>query len=143
MSSIALQQYIAWEPNAETKAEAQALLDSGDSAGIDKACGGRIAFGTAGLRGPMAAGYKNMNDLVILQTVQGLCMYLKSQNVTSNKVVIGYDHRRKGRCSPPVHCSLQCLHRCCSHCLLPCNFRGHRHIVCHYNPIVPSLIRRH
>ena len=119
MSSIALEQYIVWEPNAETKAEAQALLVSGDSAGIDKACGGRIAFGTAGLRGPMAAGYKNMNDLVILQTVQGLCVYLKAQNVKSNKVVIGYDHRCKGRYHRPPSTAPLCLYHSFSHCLLP------------------------
>lgn len=31
---------------------------------------GRLQFGTAGLRGPMKAGYVCMNDLVILQTAQ-------------------------------------------------------------------------
>lgn len=30
----------------------------------------RLKFGTAGLRGPMVAGYKAMNDVVVLQTAQ-------------------------------------------------------------------------
>lgn len=33
-------------------------------------CHGRLAFGTAGLRGPMKAGYVCMNDLMVLQTAQ-------------------------------------------------------------------------
>lgn len=31
---------------------------------------GRQSFGTAGLRGRMAAGFKCMNDVVVLQTAQ-------------------------------------------------------------------------
>lgn len=40
----------------------------------------RQKFGTAGMRGRMAAGYKCMNDLVILQTAQVSINYLLVAN---------------------------------------------------------------
>lgn len=60
----------------------------------------RLKFGTAGLRGPMTAGYKAMNDVVVLQTAQALCSYLKkvcSQSQLHNGVVIGYDGRHNSK----------------------------------------------
>lgn len=63
------------------------------------AFGERIAFGTAGLRGPMAAGYACMNDLVVLQAAQGLVAYLKSTlgdaAACDRGLVLGWDHRAK------------------------------------------------
>lgn len=44
---------------------------------------GRLAFGTAGLRGPMKAGYVCMNELVILQTAQVLEHHYYSVYVTN------------------------------------------------------------
>jgi phosphomannomutase len=61
--------------------------------------GRRIAFGTAGLRSRMMAGPLGMNDLVIVQTAQGLARYcLKQRNNNNNagetlRAVVGYDHR--------------------------------------------------
>ncbi|MCL4141056.1 UNVERIFIED_CONTAM: hypothetical protein GTU68_016705 [Idotea baltica] len=55
----------------------------------------RLLFGTAGLRGRMGAGYACMNDLVIIQTSQGLGKYLVSvcPEAKTNGIVIGYDSR--------------------------------------------------
>lgn len=56
----------------------------------------RLTFGTAGLRGPMGAGYTAMNELVIVQTAQGLRRYLERvhPDLVKNKgIVIGYDGR--------------------------------------------------
>lgn len=58
----------------------------------------RIGFGTAGLRAAMMPGPMGMNDLVVIQTAQGLARYVESlSNQTSGRhsfsVVIGYDHR--------------------------------------------------
>ena len=52
-------------------------------------------FGTAGLRGRMGAGYAFMNDLVIIQTSQGLAKYLlEIDNTCKDKgVIIGFDGR--------------------------------------------------
>ena len=61
--------------------------------------GARIGFGTAGLRSIMAPGPLNMNDLVIVQTTQGLARYVL-ENAASDKkkggkllAVVGFDHR--------------------------------------------------
>ena len=58
-----------------------------------------MAFGTAGLRGRMGAGYACMNDLVIVQTTQGLAQYLLETvpDAAQRGVVIGYDGRYHSR----------------------------------------------
>ena len=57
----------------------------------------RIEFGTAGLRGRMAVGPANMNDLVVLQTTQGLAKYILAQDEHAKErgVVVGYDGRHR------------------------------------------------
>lgn len=56
-----------------------------------------MSFGTAGLRGPMQAGFDSMNDLVIIQTGQGLVEYLKtcypSKEEQLRGIVLSYDGR--------------------------------------------------
>lgn len=60
----------------------------------------RIGFGTAGLRGPMQPGPLGMNDLVVIQTAQGLASYILrcreldgTNNSAAVSAVVGYDHR--------------------------------------------------
>jgi phosphomannomutase len=55
----------------------------------------RLTFGTAGIRGRMGAGYAAMNDLVLIQTSQGLAKYLTQIDSFSQEkgVVIGFDGR--------------------------------------------------
>ena len=36
----------------------------------------RVKFGTAGIRGKMDAGFSCLNDLIVIQTCQGLAEYL-------------------------------------------------------------------
>lgn len=69
--------YLKWDVCLETRSAIQALVDSGDTATLSKLLGRRLAFGTAGLRGPMGPGYSQMNNLVIMQTMQGLLRYLE------------------------------------------------------------------
>jgi len=89
-----LEEYEKWDPNPSTKALAQNMIKEGPEDRIKALFDGpRIAFGTAGLRGPMDLGYKCMNDLIILQTCQGLCKYLNAKGEANRNVVIGYDHR--------------------------------------------------
>ncbi|KAH8416179.1 hypothetical protein KR222_010112, partial [Zaprionus bogoriensis] len=62
----------------------------------------RITFGTAGLRGAMRAGFDSMNDLVVVQTAQGLCEYIKAQHPDEQAwqqrgIVIGYDARHRSK----------------------------------------------
>lgn len=101
MDSI-VSDYLRWDPNEETRTEIKSIKDSGDNEKMNSLLGCRLAFGTAGLRGRMGGGYNRMNDLVIIQTTQGLLRYLISQlteDAKSRGVVIGYDHRRLGSLS--------------------------------------------
>ena len=92
------QGWLKIDPNPTTRAKVQALVDAGDGAALGKAMGSRMAFGTAGLRGPMGAGYSCMNEVTVLQCTQGIVAYLQKTNSTDDLktkgVVIGYDHRR-------------------------------------------------
>jgi phosphomannomutase len=78
----------AWlkqDPDPETKAELQRLLEqqrAGDTHANEKVThlfSGRLAFGTAGIRGPLQAGPMGMNRVVIAQTTAGLAGYLLAQ----------------------------------------------------------------
>ena len=56
----------------------------------------RLAFGTAGIRGPMRGGPNGMNRLVISQTTAGIARYLLEKSPSDNTghhVVIGFDGR--------------------------------------------------
>lgn len=72
-------EWVRWDPNPETRAEIQADLDAKDEAALTKKLSERLEFGTAGLRGPMGAGYNKMNDLVVIQTTQGVAKYMLEQ----------------------------------------------------------------
>ena len=95
-------EWVKFDPNTQTSSEIQGLIDIKDGVALAKVLGSRLAFGTAGLRGPMGGGYNRMNDLVILQTAQGLSRYLLKVVGDAAKdagLVIGYDHRRFGSLS--------------------------------------------
>lgn len=57
----------------------------------------RLTFGTAGLRGVMYAGFYAMNDLVVIQSAQGLLKYIlkcyPNEEDRQNGIVVGYDGR--------------------------------------------------
>ena len=57
-------QYVAWDPCEETRTHVEQLLQQNNVQELEKLLGSRLAFGTAGLRGPMGSGYNRMNDLV-------------------------------------------------------------------------------
>ena len=62
--------------------------------------GSRLAFGTAGIRGPMRGGPNGMNRLVISQTTAGIarCILEKSPSEdTGHHVVIGFDGRHHSK----------------------------------------------
>ena len=91
----AAEAWLADDPDPDTRDELQALLDSGDEAGLADRFGAKLEFGTAGLRGAIGAGPNRMNRVVVIRTAAGLCAYLKQNGLTDGPVVIGYDARHK------------------------------------------------
>ncbi|KAH9483817.1 putative phosphoribomutase [Psilocybe cubensis] len=90
-----VEEWIALDPNPETRKEIQDLWDSRNVDELEKRLRTRIEFGTAGLRGRMEAGWSRMNDLIILQTSQGLSDYVLEhvKDAHNRGLVVGYDHR--------------------------------------------------
>ena len=64
--------WIAKDPDPETRAELQALIDAGDAATLQERFAGRLAFGTAGLRARMEAGPMGMNRVVVRESAAGI-----------------------------------------------------------------------
>ncbi|MGH3503313.1 MAG: phospho-sugar mutase [Nocardioidaceae bacterium] len=96
------QRVLAWvedDPDPDTRAELTALhsaaADDDDAlAELTDRLDGRLEFGTAGLRGEVAAGPNRMNRAVVIQAAAGLATYLQQTGATGC-VVIGYDARHK------------------------------------------------
>ncbi|XP_050524981.1 phosphopentomutase isoform X2 [Daktulosphaira vitifoliae] len=57
---------------------------------------GRLSFGTAGLRAAMAPGFNRMNELVVIQSAQGLLYYMLSvfgEQLKTSGIIFGFDGR--------------------------------------------------
>ncbi|MEV7416434.1 phospho-sugar mutase [Streptomyces sp. NPDC089919] len=87
--------WLAEDPDPETAAELEALLDAGDTAELAARFSGTLQFGTAGLRGELGAGPMRMNRSVVIRAAAGLAGYLKAQGHAGGLVVVGYDARYK------------------------------------------------
>lgn len=102
----AADEWVAQDPNPETRgivSDAADALRNGtgadnseEAAALKNMLGGRLVFGTAGIRGTMGAGTLAMNDLVIMQTAAGLADYLLDtvgDDVKRMGVAVGFDAR--------------------------------------------------
>ncbi len=87
------QAWLLEDPDPDTRAELQALLEAGDTAGLTDRFGSRLEFGTAGLRGALGAGPNRMNRVVVTRAAAGLAAYTTGHDGSS--VVVGYDARHK------------------------------------------------
>jgi len=85
------QQWLAADPDPATRAELESLIQAGDQRSIDDRFGGRLRFGTAGIRGPMGAGPNRMNRVVVRQFAAGLAEWLGF----CGGVVIAHDARER------------------------------------------------
>ncbi|RJL33049.1 phospho-sugar mutase [Bailinhaonella thermotolerans] len=79
--------WIAQDPDPETRAELEALL--GDEAALAERFGAKLEFGTAGLRGELGAGPNRMNRVTVMRAAAGLARVLGP----GRHVVIGFDAR--------------------------------------------------
>lgn len=88
-------EWLQWDQNAATRSEILDYVNKNDIKTLKNLMLNRLAFGTAGLRGVMGAGYAAMNDLVIIQTSQGLAKYVEKTIHDSKQrgVVISFDAR--------------------------------------------------
>jgi phosphomannomutase len=95
-SETAARAWLAVDPDPATRAEVEALLADHDEAGLAARFGGRLAFGTAGLRGALGAGPLRLNRVVVRQTTAGLARFLLARE-ESPSAVVGYDGRHNSR----------------------------------------------
>lgn len=81
--------------NPKTKSAVEKLLAEENFVRLGEIMSRRMTFGTAGLRGVMAEGFACMNDLVIIQTSQGLAKYVVETNPEAKPrgAVISFDGR--------------------------------------------------
>ena len=89
--------WIERDPDPATRAELEDLLAVGDAAALADRFAGRLEFGTAGLRGTMAAGPARMNRVVVRQSAAGIARYLLAHvpGAAEAGVAIAHDARHR------------------------------------------------
>ncbi|KAI9787709.1 MAG: Phosphoglucomutase-3 [Geoglossum umbratile] len=88
-------EWLRLDKDHTTRGEIQRLIDANDEDELEGRLRDRIAFGTAGLRARMEAGFSRMNSLTVIQASQGLATYVLG-NVplaASKGIVVGRDAR--------------------------------------------------
>ena len=91
--------WMASDPDPETVAATQRLLEAGDEAALEDHFGTELAFGTAGLRGQMGPGPNRMNRANVRRVTAGLAAYLLGEvpDAAVRGVVVAFDARRNSR----------------------------------------------
>ena len=96
------ERWLADDPDERDRAQVRALLDDGGEAARADLAGrfrGRLAFGTAGLRGAVGAGPNRMNRAVVRATTAALARWLRAGHggpgAAQAGVVIGCDARHR------------------------------------------------
>ena len=94
-----LRDWQAADPDQATVTALDHLIErseGGDAEAVAEvvdAFSGRLAFGTAGLRGRLGAGPNRMNRVVVSQAAAGLARWLVDNGHAGRKVLVGYDAR--------------------------------------------------
>lgn len=93
--------WIADDPSPVDRAELQAVLANA-MAGVPMSVTelqdrmqAPLAFGTAGLRGPLRAGPAGMNLAVVRRAAAGIAAFLTAQGQRGQTVIVGYDARHR------------------------------------------------
>jgi len=93
----AAEEWVAADPDPETRDELRELIDAGDLEALEAAMGRTLTFGTAGIRGEVGAGSKRMNRAMVIRTTAGLAAYLDRVRPGEGPVALGYDGRLSSR----------------------------------------------
>lgn len=88
--------WMADDPDPQTRAQTQALLDDPDPSGLAAAFGQMLRFGTAGLRGRLGPGPNRMNQALVRRASAGFGRHLLSC-FPSGAVAVGFDARHGSR----------------------------------------------
>ncbi|XP_036418899.1 glucose 1,6-bisphosphate synthase isoform X1 [Colossoma macropomum] len=90
-----ISQWISWDKNGATREQIKSLVQEGRVEELRRRLCSRMTFGTAGLRAAMGAGFSLVNDLTVIQSTQGMYMYLAKcfPDLCSRGLVVGYDTR--------------------------------------------------
>ena len=91
-------QVAAWRAEEVSDLDARELDDlvaAGDTAALTERFAASLAFGTAGLRGPLRAGPNGMNAAVVRRAAAGIAAWLGSRGAYGTTVVIGHDARHR------------------------------------------------
>lgn len=93
--------WLAQDPDPETRDELETLIVAAEAGSEDAVADlhsrfdERLAFGTAGLRGAIAAGPNRMNRVLVAQAAAGFARWLlEHADGSTPSVVIGYDGRK-------------------------------------------------
>ena len=86
--------WLAADPDADTRSELEALL-AGDRGDLERRFEGRLAFGTAGIRGRMGAGPLRMNRVLVRIVAAALAERVLQEREERPMVVIGHDARHR------------------------------------------------
>ncbi len=86
--------WLAGDPDPDDRTELARLVAAGDVQAVAERFAGPLAFGTAGLRGPLRAGPAGMNTAVVRRTTAGLADWLR-RSTPCPLVVVGHDARRR------------------------------------------------
>ena len=89
--AAAVREWIAHDPDPGAAAELAACSDDE----LAERFAGPLAFGTAGLRGPLRAGPNGMNLAVVLRATWGVADVLRRRGFGGSHVVVGYDARHR------------------------------------------------
>ncbi|KAL8788439.1 MAG: hypothetical protein Q9213_001662 [Squamulea squamosa] len=88
-------QWLQLDKDPATRSEIERLLADNNVEELEQRLSTRLAFGTAGLRAQMGAGFARLNSLTIIQTSQGLAEHLLSTlpQTAGAGIVVGHDAR--------------------------------------------------
>lgn len=86
--------WIEADPDPETRAELEAVIESGDLDDLTSRMDTVLEFGTAGIRGVVGAGPGRMNRAVVIRTTFGLARHLGD---AERPVIVGFDARPSSR----------------------------------------------